>query len=395
MSTYVTINEIVKNSLIDIGENTEHLYQRCLHWAFEGLKDFHFDTAKEIKTVSIPMRPTKAIDFPADYVDWVKIGIVAGDRVLTFAVNHKIELREDLDECGKPTAKPTTENQFDPPNDLIYYGGYWFSNYCGNRIFGYGGACHNIGFYRINWNRRQIQFGSEVSTSDVYLEYITNGVNPSGESVVNPYAAKLVKLYILWMRKEHSDKYADGMAERARQLYYNELRLVRARLSSFDIADFILATQRGYMQRLGKVGMVRSGDATHSDVNCSNGPKEDCADVFPETVDTDDEEVEGLKKRFWGIDPNPSMNTSAEILSLLSEFADNRMMTKTLDATGGNYLYFAYPVDWGQGLFIFNTFPTTFLEQVVPVTLGGQTEDYYLYRSLNLQHGNSLIVQIQ
>ncbi len=393
--SYVTINEIVKNALIDIGENTEHLYQRFLHWAIEGLKDFYYDTAKEIKTISVPMNATKTIDFPLDYVDWTKIGMVIGDRVWTFAVNDQLALKKEVDECGNPTAKPTHKLANIAPTDLLNYGGYWFYNYNGNSTYGYGGACHNIGYYRINRERRQIEFSSEVNTNEVYLEYISNGVNPNGGSVVNEYAAKLVKMYVQWMHKEHSNKFHTHDKERARSLYYNELRIVRARLSNFDAQDFIDATRKGYLNRL-KAPLIL-GNPNSSDTTDFT-EEEACSDVFPATIPPPPEEV--FRKRYWGISTNPNIAGSGMasqlVLDLQNEFAESREMTKTIDATGGHYLYFAYPQSWGQASFVFNTFPTSFLEQVIAFTNEeNDTEDYYLYRSLNLQHGNQLTVEIK
>jgi hypothetical protein len=389
--SYVTINEIVKNALIDIGEQTEHLYQRFLHWSLEGLKDFSFDTAKEIKTIAIPMNATKTIDFPPDYVDWTKIGTVVGGRVWTFAVNHQMELKKEVDECGNPIAQPTHLHA-DAVTDLTHYGGYWFYNYHGHQTYGYGGACHNIGYYRINRERRQIQFSSEVNTQEIYLEYMTNGVNTSGESVVNAYAAKLIKLYILWMRKEHSNQFHTYEKERARTLYYNELRMVRARLSNFDVQDFIEATRKGYLTHL------KHGSSATPVPSSPLPEQQDCADVFPETIPQ--APADKAKKRYWGISTNPDIASSGSvsqfILGFQSEFSENRSMTKTIAATGGHYLYFSYPKSWGKGHFIFNTFPTSFLEQIVSFTdQHNVTEDCYLYRSLNLQHGNNLTVEIQ
>jgi len=91
------------------------------------------------------------------------------------------------------------------------------------------------------------------------------------------------------------------------------------------------------------------------------------------------------------------MHIHKEILTLDSEFVEDRLITKEFNASGGNYLYFAYPVAFGTALdFIFNTFSTTFLETIVTdFTDSYGTEDYYVYRSLELQHGESLTVEIK
>lgn len=388
MQGYVSLNSIVKDAMIDVGEDTEHLYTRFLHWAFEAVKDFHFDTAREVVTKKIKMHPTKTVDFPLDFVDWVKLGIVAGDRLWTYGVNARLSLYHNTDECGNPIGRPTHEYWSSSPS---VSGGYWFNNYNGYNLFGYGGACHNSGYYRVNRKERQIQFSSEVNTSDVYMEYITNGANLNGATEVHSYAGKLVKLYIHWMRKENNPVFSMSAAERARTLYYNELRIVRARLSDFSVQDLIEASRKGYLDRLSRA-VYQENPA-----NCPIEEPPACSDVFPQAL-PDNKTKE--KYRFWGISKESDIAGSASpeqhVQQLQSELSIDKVLSKTLDATGGYYLYFVLPVSFGTPSFIFNTFPTTFLQQQVSLTFPFQAaEDYYICRSLNLQNGNNLTVEIQ
>lgn len=100
------------------------------------------------------------------------------------------------------------------------------------------------------------------------------------------------------------------------------------------------------------------------------------------------------EKRYWGVSPNTTLN-NAQILALSSEFATSRVMTKTLDATGGNYLYFASPVSFGVGTFTVGGLVTTFQQSTISFTnASGYIDNYYLYRSTNLQNGSSITVQI-
>lgn len=383
MSATTSINEIVKNALIDLGEDTEHLYQRCLHWGFEGLKDWNFDAAKEFKTVKLEMSPSKTINLPLDYVDYCKIGTVIGDKVFTFLMNPNIEVLHDVDDCGDVLEKPTENNIYSFSSYYFGYNGYYGFNH--NL---YGGNRYDIGTCRIDRHRNQIVFSSEVDRTEVYLEYITNGLNPTGESLVNPYAAKVLKLYILWSRKENSDKYSGSIKERARFLYYEELRKAKGRMRDYTIEDLVAANMKGYRARMKSLPFLRKTDDTPLPT-----VTDDCPDVFP----TDDPITppEGTKKIYWGSKANPFIDTSEEILSLESEFFPDRLITKTFNATGGRYIYFAYPVAYGVGAFTFNNFTVIYpTPVVVDFTDAYGNEDYYVYRSNQLQHGDNIIVQI-
>ncbi len=387
MPQYATINSIVDNALIDIGENTEHMYSQFLHWGLEALRDYSFDTSREIKTISLPMNPNKTVELPLDYVDYSKVGIVIGDRIKTFVVNNKIELRHDVDECGNPKPKETSTSL--NSLDLDFRGGYWFNNFLGRTRFGYGGTCFTAGYCRVDNQRGQIVFSSEVSTTEVYLEYITNGMNPSGESTVNEYAAKVIKLYILWMRKENSSKFGLNQILHARNMYYNELRMVRSRLSKFSIQDFIEATRKGYLDNLEepRFGLPDAGTEEEE----TKPIVEDCDD-FPVVVPP--QPPPGTRVIYWGASANEFIDTSEEILTLNGEFFSDRFITKTMNATGGKYIWFFYPVAMGQGTFIFNTFETSMQESIVSLTTPYGTEDYYGYRAYQLQHGENLTFKI-
>lgn len=249
MSRYVSMDSIVKSAIIDTGDNTEHAYQSFLHWGFQCARDLSFDTALEIKTVRLTMSDAKTINLPNDLVDYTKVGVVIGDRVKVYIVNTRLEIANDVDECGNPVDKPTT-NYLYGGGYLGSFGGYYFMNYLGGTIFGYGGTCNNPGYCVLDKARNQISFSSEVDKTDVYLEYITDGVNPDGESLVQRYCEQAVIYYILWKRKERSQRFPMTEKIHARKLYYNELRLARARLTAFSLEDFIASTRKGYLDRL-------------------------------------------------------------------------------------------------------------------------------------------------
>lgn len=390
MQNYVTLNEVVKSHLIDIGETTEHLYQRCLHFAFDGLKDLHFDTVRQVKTVKLTMSEAKTIPLPNDYVNYVKVGLVFGDRVKTILVNNKIEKFHDVDECGNPAPKATEGFLNGFPVGITTFGGYFFNNYLGGSFYGFGGTCYIAGYCTVDKARGEILFASEVENTDVYLEYITNGINPSGDSVIDPFAAKALKWYISWQRKQNSRQYSMSDKEQARMLYYNELRLVQARMNNFTIEDIVAATKKGYLDRLEAHPRLNRND--NSTTGLTDTKEEPC-DTFP--VDEVDVAPIGTKKIYWGAKASPLIDTKEEIHTLVSDFFTDRLITKTVNAEGGKYIYFAYPVAYGEGVFIFNTFETTFLEVTVSDFEDDYvSEPYYVYRSIQLQHSNSLTVEI-
>lgn len=105
-----------------------------------------------------------------------------------------------------------------------------------------------------------------------------------------------------------------------------------------------------------------------------------------------------LNKRYWGVSASASLTTSAQIIALGSEFGSNYNMSKTLDATGGKYLYFAVPSSFGLTV---NNFKVGGLSNSdwVKTTISftnasGYTTNYDIFRSGNIQTGSAILVAI-
>lgn len=102
-------------------------------------------------------------------------------------------------------------------------------------------------------------------------------------------------------------------------------------------------------------------------------------------------------RRHWGISTLASL-TTADILTLSgNELSASRTQTRTFDATGGYYLWFAWPVSFGQSEFwVGGLLNTAWVETVVTHTNQyGHTEDYYTYRSEFIQNGASIEVEVR
>jgi hypothetical protein len=256
MESYYTVDSIVKGCLVDIGENTiSSKYQRFLHWGLEAIADFHFDSAQEVKTEKLEMNDIKQVELPIDFVDLVKIGIQCGDRIKTFSVADNINLLHNTNDCGNPVAFDGCGCSVNSlPSNYSDFGGYYFFNYNENGenlggLYGVGGGYNSLGYYKIIRNQSPgvIQFTSEVNNTNVYLEYISTGFNPSEQTVVNPYAAKLIKEYIHWRRLWFA---GDPRAQKAEEMYYAEYNRVRHRLSDFSIKDVLELSRRYYGQAI-------------------------------------------------------------------------------------------------------------------------------------------------
>jgi hypothetical protein len=257
--TYETIDNIVKGVCMDLGEGEER-YEQYLHWALEAHKDWHLDQAKEIKTVQIDLTPYKAAALPDDFVDWTKVGIKCGNTILTFAKDNYMPFPEDNDGDNVVDVDEDCP-RFDVGDySVVDANGYSlnsFSHYYYNtlndkgqdtgNLFGLTAKDNYQGYFRLNKEREEIQFRSRIlNLETIYLEYISNGYNPCGMSYVHPYAAKLINLYVHWMRKKHNRLSARWQIDDAKTDYWQEHDRVSGRMFDLTAEDILEAWRSAY-----------------------------------------------------------------------------------------------------------------------------------------------------
>ncbi len=245
---FVTLDSIIRSALMDIGAGLER-YEQFKHWSLIGYKDFHMDLAQEVKTVQLSLTAWKAVQLPNDYVDFVALGVVVDNRIRVFTSDDRISLyRTDSDHDGEIDALVTTEQP--TIQDSVPF---WFWN---NRnangedvgqLYGLTVKDNGTGYYKINTERREIQFSPAVDGNTlIYLEYISDGVNPCEKTVVNVYAASLIRQFIHWQRLQYSKSANQAQIERARKEYYNEYSKVQSRLCKITVDDVLECARNSY-----------------------------------------------------------------------------------------------------------------------------------------------------
>jgi hypothetical protein len=99
-------------------------------------------------------------------------------------------------------------------------------------------------------------------------------------------------------------------------------------------------------------------------------------------------------KRYWGAVDSESLD-NAGVRSLTSEFATDYQKAVTYDATGGKYLYYAFPASFGTpshvtvGGLSFSDFTVSPLSFT---NASGHTETYNVIRLNNRQTGSAIAI---
>jgi hypothetical protein len=99
-------------------------------------------------------------------------------------------------------------------------------------------------------------------------------------------------------------------------------------------------------------------------------------------------------RRYWGAVDSESLDNTT-VLALSSEFATDYAKSVTYDASGGKYLYYAFPASWGTpshvtvGGLSFTDFTVTPLSFT---NASGHTETYNVIRLNNRQTGSAIAI---
>lgn len=246
---YTTLDQIVREACMEIDDHGLHNYSKFMLWAMEGLQEMRIDDFQEIKSILVTTSTIATVPFPVDMVKWTKIGEVSGDRVKVFTINNSIMLNHKTD-CGieqnNPKYQPKT--RIDLNREIEILDGYFFYGYgTSGAIYGYGNGVQGDGQFRVDKSRREFQFSSQYASKPIVLEYVSSGLNPSGQSYIEESIRKAVKEYIFWWRTERDRTASGGEKQRAKDLYDMAARTA-VRRNSLSLDTISAIVRKSYSQ---------------------------------------------------------------------------------------------------------------------------------------------------
>lgn len=243
---YYSLKALVEDVLDDRGES-DHLFMKYLKWAYRALVELSLDVYQQPITCDLVMDDKRVVELPHNYVDWTKIALQIGDHLKTVGVNDDLVGQGSLDEC-RNTIEKVDINNF--PNGIDYnnYGGYYFFNYRGSNLLAYGGGLLYQGHFKINDKTypKTIAFDSDVNNTRVFLEYISNGVEPCEDSHVSPYHADYIRKFIDHEAEKRSSQRTEASIYRFKEDLRLAERRVRSRRNNLDKKTFLNLTRKYY-----------------------------------------------------------------------------------------------------------------------------------------------------
>lgn len=243
-----TLDNIVRSALAD-KQYPMHWYLQFMQYGIDAVRMLNFDVIQNIKSVRLPVNSYKAATLPCDYIDYVRVGNEIGQYILPWG-----EKKDSFNRL----------NKFDSNGNKIPYGdieavtgllpsdweGFWYSNFVNDKGEHLGRIFNNFSTYRNSFvilrERNEIQLDTSYTGTEIVLDYITDGLTTNASNAIHPYAIDTVKAYIFYKMKEHGRSY--GLQERqiAKDEFYNQLRILRARINDIDVNDIKRSLAGGY-----------------------------------------------------------------------------------------------------------------------------------------------------
>lgn len=247
-NNYNQVSAIVDQFLI---ENDLHngMFPKCLAWAMRGLREISLDSFQDIKTALLNVTDRKTVLLPEGFVAWTKVAAPRGQYAITLGVNSEMTLLPRTI-ASKSVSGLLSQHQ---PNGIDFsaygggLGGYNFLNFNGSTFFGIGGGLPSKGYFRVldTGTCKELLMDYDYSLPQVYLEYITDGFDPCGQTVVSPYLYDYLIKYIghEYEKKNNPKANESSIFRTGQDVHYAERR-IRARNNNLDPKTLLNLTRK-------------------------------------------------------------------------------------------------------------------------------------------------------
>jgi hypothetical protein len=195
MNKFYSLAAVVDQWLIE-NDLKGNYFPKGLAWAIRGLRELEFDSWPHVKTMLLNVTDRRTVVLPDNFVDWCRVALKYGQYALDLGHNSDMLVGD----------RAANENFV---RGLPKYGlptGVDFANYSYLSYANYGGMTLDVvnsGFltkgafkYHDNGQCKELLLDYDYGFKQVYIEYISDGFDPCGETIIHPYTYDYVFKYI-------------------------------------------------------------------------------------------------------------------------------------------------------------------------------------------------------
>lgn len=217
----VNIRYVVMSYLNRRNDYSMRNYKRIAQLVIEGFTDLNLFHTTNLEVVYLYMDEAKLVNVPADFVDWLKVGMPINGKLVTVTKDDSILLPRKFTD-GKDVGNIDNVD----PNTVSYFVSHFKDGKFYGGLYGMRGG-YNRAYFRYDAERRQFAFTGEVPLGEIVLEYISTGVSLSSSTAVPRQAVKPLVSWIHWQLAEFDDKVHPNEKERRMRNYYADVEELR------------------------------------------------------------------------------------------------------------------------------------------------------------------------
>lgn len=251
----LTLDEVVREYLIESygASQVDARYPRFYQIGASGMRELQSDVGWNWSQTKLDLRANNTAALPDGYVDWFRVGICSGDRILAFTENkNPCSISLSLDDCGQVKKRAAQDNvKFNLDSHFLYthqWNRYSKDGQFVGRDFGARGGFPMYGTFQINEEEGYIYIESDILDRDsLVLEYATIlPKDEKGNILVHPYKAEALKAWLYWksIQRLRSNNQGEKLAAEAE--YYKQKKKARKRINAMTMQEVIGATRKGF-----------------------------------------------------------------------------------------------------------------------------------------------------
>lgn len=233
----VTLRHVVMSVLNRVEDYTTRRFYFLLQLAIEGYTELNLWHLDNLEVVYLTMNPlSKTAALPADFVDWLKVGIPIAGKLRVITRHDKILLPRLLDDGITPIGNTDAGTTTDAAS-LVYFSDHFRQGQFVGGLFGMAGGVDSA-YYRFDREKRTFVYTGTISDNRVVLEYISAGVNLTGATSIPREAEPALRSYLLWQMVENDTRISNTEKERRKRNYGEELAALDYFQSAFTADEY-------------------------------------------------------------------------------------------------------------------------------------------------------------
>lgn len=224
----VTIRYVIMSLLNRLQDYSLKQYKRLTQIAIEGFSEefalYHIGAGSEV--VYLHMSAAKTVNLPADYVDYVRIGVPVNGKLRVITRHDSLLLPRVFDDTGEAVGNTDGESGEGVSNCIFFSDHFRNGQFIGG-LYGLPGGI-DTAWYRIDRENRQIVFSGETERSEIVLEYISTGLKPDGSSLISREVVAPLRNYVFWQMVENDPRVAYNEKERRKREFTESIEALRS-----------------------------------------------------------------------------------------------------------------------------------------------------------------------